>query len=213
MSADAVRALLERPPALGRHGVEHLLQVLDAMASDLQRKGRGLAREAPIAAPDRAGGDEAVAFEAAVALAQWPAHGVSPVHQEPVAQPRPVWQRYFLLHGPIQRQLAVEAHRAGDAFAMLADVDERVATVGAQHGIACPVVIEGWPAEDERPVLVAPRGTHRVLALDRRPWPTGQGVVRIRVDARPGGVVRHDVGVARPEKGAPVTHPRAALDE
>src|SRR5690349_6227765 len=78
-SANAIRALLQRLAPLGWHGVEHLLHVFDTVAADLQCERRRLPHEAPVAAADRPGRDEAVAVEAAVTLGERPPDGIAPI--------------------------------------------------------------------------------------------------------------------------------------
>src|SRR5207248_1079459 len=108
----------------------------------------------------------------------------------------------------------MEAHRARYAFAAFANVDEPLAAIGAQHGVARPIVIEGRPAQNERAAEVAAGGDERVLLLDRRPRLAREAVVCVRrfaVGRR--RVVRQDIYAARLEEGAPVAHAGAALDE
>src|SRR3954466_5726934 len=181
--ANSVRTLLELLPALGWHGIQHLLHVFHAVAPHLQREWRRLTHEAPVAAADGAGRDETMAFEAAIAHGEPLPDGIAPVDRQAVAQPRPVWQPDLFLQRPVERELAVEAHRAGGAF-RLADVDEPVAAVGAQHRIARPVVIEGRPAENEGPIAMAACRVHRVFACDRHPGRARETVVVVWRSAR-----------------------------
>src|SRR5882757_9143467 len=149
-SPDSVRASLHRAALRRRQRVEHLLQVLDAVLSDLQSERRGPALEAPVAAADRAGRNEALALEAVIALDMGAALDIAPVDHQRVAQARPARKIDGLPRRPVEPQLALKAHRAGRALVGLADVDERVSTISAQHGIARPIVVVRRPAEHQR---------------------------------------------------------------
>src|SRR5437899_9731476 len=127
--ADSVWTSLHRAALRSRQRVEHLLHVLDAVLSDLQRERRGTALEAPVAAADGAGGDEALALEAPTPLEMRAALRVAPVDHQRVAQARPARKIDGLAQGPVEPQLAVKTHRAGRTLVGLADVDERVAAV------------------------------------------------------------------------------------
>src|SRR5882762_7744699 len=87
-SPDSVWTSLDRAALRGRQRVEHLLNVLDAVLSDLQSERRGPALEAPVAAADGAGSDEALALEAAIPLEMGAALRVAPVDHQRVAQAR-----------------------------------------------------------------------------------------------------------------------------
>src|SRR5712691_7473168 len=128
-SSDSVWTSLHRAALRRRQRVEHLLHVLDAVLSDLQRERRGPAFEAPVAAADGAGGDEALALEATIPLEMRAALRIAPVDHQRVAQARPAREIDGLAQRPVEAQLALKAHRAGRALVGLADVDERVATV------------------------------------------------------------------------------------
>src|SRR2546427_11614228 len=78
-SPDSVWTSLDRAALRGRQRVEHLLHVLDAVLSDLQRERRAPALEAPVAAPDGAGRDEALALEAAIPLKMGAALRIAPI--------------------------------------------------------------------------------------------------------------------------------------
>src|SRR6267154_4378801 len=168
-SPDSVRAALHRAALRSRQCVEHLLQVLDAVLSDLQSERRVPAREAPVAAADGAGGHEALALEAVIALDMGTALDIAPVDHQRVAQARPARKIDGLARRPVELQLALKAHRAGRALVGLADVDERVATVSAQHVIARPIVVVRRPAEHERALAMPARGDDRRQPVDLRP--------------------------------------------
>src|SRR2546430_3747771 len=104
-SPDSVRTSLHRAALPSRHGVEHLLQVLDAVLPGLQRERRGPALEAPVAAADRAGGDEALALEATIPLQMGAALRIAPVNQQRVAQSRPARKIDGLARRPVEAQL------------------------------------------------------------------------------------------------------------
>src|SRR6266702_3415550 len=178
-SPDSVRAALHRAALRSRQRVEHLLQVLDAVLSDLQRERRGPALEAPVAAADGAGGDEALALEAAIPLEMGASLRVAPVDHQRVAKARPARKIDGLAQSPVEPQLAVKAHRAGRALVGLADVDERVAAVGPQHGVARRIVVVRRPAEHERALAVPARGHDRGLPLDLRPGLARRPVIRV----------------------------------
>src|SRR5437762_12911168 len=101
-SPDSVRTALHRAALRRRQRVEHLLQVLDAVLSDLQRERRGPALEAPVAAADGAGGDEALTLEAAVPLEVGASLRISPVDHQRVAQSRPARKVDGLAQSPIE---------------------------------------------------------------------------------------------------------------
>src|SRR5882672_8313591 len=105
------------------------------MPPDPQRERRGVALEAGVASADGPGGDEAAAFEALVALAVRQTPRIAPVDPEAVPQGRPVRKVDLLDRRPVQPQFAVEAHRAGGALVVLADVDHGLATVRAQRRV------------------------------------------------------------------------------
>src|SRR6266568_1905540 len=168
-SPDSVRTSLHRAALRGRQRVEHLLQVLDAVLSDLQRERRGPALEAPVAAADGAGGDEALALEAAIPLEMGAALRIAPVDHQRVAQARPARKVDGLAQRPVEPQLALKAHRAGRALVGLADVDERIAAVSLQHGVARRIVVVRRPAEREGALAMPARGCDRRLLVDLRP--------------------------------------------
>ena len=114
-------------------------------AHSQRERGRALP-EAGVAASDGAGRNEFPALEAAVALDMGSAQRVAPVDHDPVLQPRPVRQLELLRQGPVQRQLAVKAHRAGCAIVALADVDHDIAAVGSKRSVARRVVVVRRPA-------------------------------------------------------------------
>src|SRR5712671_4195379 len=108
-SPDSVWAALHRPALRSRHGIEHFPNVLDAVLPDLQSERRGPAREAPVAAADRAGRNEALALEAAIALEMGAALGIAPVDHQRVAQARPARKIDGLAQRPVEPQLALKA--------------------------------------------------------------------------------------------------------
>src|SRR5712675_2908599 len=168
-SPDSVRAALHRAALRSRQRVEHLLQVLDAVLSDLQRERCGPALEAPVAAADGAGGDEALALEAAIPLEMGAALRVAPVDHQRVAQARPARKIDGFARRPVEPQLALKTHRAGRALVGLADVYEGVAAIGAQHGIARRIVVVRRPAEHERALAMPASGHDRRFPVDLRP--------------------------------------------
>src|SRR5438034_9133412 len=178
-SPDSVRTALHRAALRGRQRVEHLLYVLDAVLSDLQRERRGPALEAPVAAADGAGSDEALALEAAIPLEMGAALRVAPVDHQRVAQARPARKIDGLARRPVEPQLAVKAHRAGRALLGLADVDERVAAVGPQHGVARRIVVVRRPAEHECALAVPACGHDRGSPADPRPGRARCPVIRV----------------------------------
>src|SRR5438552_10978342 len=119
-SPDSVWTSLHRAAVRSRQRVEHLLQVLDAVLPDLQRERRGPALEAPVAAADRAGGDEALALEAAIPREMGAALRIAPVDHQRVAQARPARKIDGPPQRPVEPQLAMKAHRAGCALVGLA---------------------------------------------------------------------------------------------
>src|SRR5437667_1048622 len=104
-SPDSVWTSLDRDALRGRQRVEHLLRVLDAVLPDLQRERRGPALEAPVAAADCAGGDEAPALEAAIPLEMGAALRVAPVDHQRVAKARPARKIDGLAQRPVEPQL------------------------------------------------------------------------------------------------------------
>src|SRR6185436_1737138 len=75
---------LERLAQRGRHGIDDALRILDAVRADLEGERRGTQTEAGVAAADGAGGDIALALEAAVALEVRPPARVAPVDHHAV---------------------------------------------------------------------------------------------------------------------------------
>src|SRR5882672_1946978 len=110
-SPDSVRAALHCAALHSRHGVEHLLQVLDAVLPHLQSERRGPALEAPVAAADGAGGNEALALEAVIALEMGAALYIAPIDHQRVAQARPARKIDGLAQRPVEPQLAKKAQR------------------------------------------------------------------------------------------------------
>src|SRR6266850_617129 len=96
--------------------------------SALHRERRGPAFEAPVAAANGAGGDEALALEAAIPLEMGAALRIAPVDHQRVAQARPARKIDGFARRPVEPQLALKTHRAGRALVGLADVYEGVAT-------------------------------------------------------------------------------------
>src|SRR5258706_3032408 len=168
-SLDSVWAALHRAALRSRQRVEHLLQVLDAVLSDLQSERRGPAREAPVAAADGAGGNEALALEAVIALEMEAALDIAPIDHQRIAQARPARKIDGLAQRPVEPQLALKAHRAGRALVGLADVDERVSTLSAHTGIAWPIIVLRRPAENQRALAMPARGHDRREPVDLRP--------------------------------------------
>src|SRR5713101_6891922 len=146
-SPNSVWTSLHRAALRSRQCVKHLLYVPDAGPSDLQRERRGPTFEAPITAADGAGRNEALALEAVIPLQMGAALRVAPVDHQRVAQARPARKIDGLAQRPVEPQLAMKAHRAGRALVGLADVDERVAAVGPQHGVARRIVVVRRPAD------------------------------------------------------------------
>src|SRR5882762_10455276 len=189
-SPDSVWTSLDRAALRGRQRVEHLLNVLDAVLSELQGERRGPALEAPVAAADGAGSDEALALEAAIPLEMGAALRVAPVDHQRVAQARPARKIDGFARRPVEPQLALKAHRAGSALVGFADIDERVAAVGPQHGVARRIVVVRRPAEHECALAMPARGHDRRQLVDLRPGLARRPVIPIlRRAARRCGVV------------------------
>src|SRR6266849_3528455 len=212
-SSDSVWTSLHRAALRSRQCVEHLLHVLDAVLSELQSERRGPAFEAPVAAADGAGGDEALALEAAIPLEMGAALRIAAVDHQRVAQTRPARKIDGLAQRPVEPKLAVKAHRAGRTLVGLADVDEGVAAVGPQDGVARRIVVVRRPAEHERALAMPARGHDRRLPADPRPGLARRPVIRVlRGATRRRGVIGEDVDAARAQQRRPVPHARAALD-
>src|SRR5439155_20490039 len=168
-SADPVRTRLERPALRGRHRVDGLGRIFDAVRPRPQRQRRRTVLEAPVTAADASGADEALALEAAIALAMRLPHDVAPIHHQRVAQAWPSWQRELPGQRPVQSELTMKAHGPGGAVVALAHVDHDLAAVRAQRRIARVVILVGRPAEKQRTVGMATYGGLRGRALDPAP--------------------------------------------
>src|SRR5260221_13068495 len=125
-SLDSVGAALRRAALRSRQRVEHLLQVLDAVLSDLQSERRGPAREAPVAAADGAGGNEALALEAVIPLEMEAALDIAPIDHQRIAQSRPPRKIGGLAQRPVERQRALKPHRPSPPLVGLAELDSSV---------------------------------------------------------------------------------------
>src|SRR5712692_4144301 len=213
-SPDSVWTFLHRIALRSRQRVEHLLNVLDAVLSDLQRERRGPALEAPVAAADGAGGDEALALEAAIPLEMGAALRIAPVDHQRVAKAWPARKIDGLAQRPVEPQLALKAHRAGRALVGLADVDERVAAVSPQHGVARRIVVVRRPAEHEGALAMPARGHDGRLPVDLCPRLARRAVIPVlRRATRRRGVIGEDVDAAGAQQRRPLPHARATLDE
>src|SRR6266849_8270354 len=178
-SSNSVWTSLHRAALRSRQCVKHLLHVLDAVPSDLQRERRGPTFEAPIAAADGAGRNEALALEAVIPLQMGAALRVAPVDHQRVAQARPARKITGLAQRPVEPQLAVKAHRAGRALDGLAEVDERVAAVSPQHGVARRIVVVRRPAEHEGALAMPARGHDGRLPVDLCPRLARRAVIPV----------------------------------
>ena len=108
----------------------------------------------------------------------------------------------------------MKADRPGRSAGPVASVNHHVAAVGAQGRVTRAVVVEGGPAQEERPVLVGPDRRDRARLPYLGPRAAGGGVVPV---AGPGAwrrdVARHDVSAEDPQQRGPVPGSRAAFDQ